>query len=496
LVRGTALVLTFGIFAVAYPTLRYSAEAKPYGCDLFLALVMLTLLVCWLRRPDQSRWLWGLAALIVPAVGFSYPALFVGGGVSLVIGYVLWTTGRRGWRPWIALNCLLVASFVAMLFISKMAVGEANQARMTGEFWADTFPPLGHPLELIGWFFSTHTGSMMAYPVGGPGGGSTLTFICCAAGLAMLVRRRQWFLLGLLAAPLALNFVAAAMQRFPYGGHMKLSLYAATTFCVLMGLGIVAIMQWAAGLRKATYEDETAAFYAGENWATPARLRPLLAVLLILVVVAAVSLLHDLTHPYKSATTLRAREFAQWFWFDLAHDSEMVCLETDLGGLSQFSSDENGTVPIRIVGARDWRCVASDMCKELKSIENHRAGHWGWSSLYLCNQRIYSPRHARGELPQFDRVSADRPLRCVMYCPIEPRSDRLEEDWLQGMQGSYRLVARDRYPMPIYNKWDAAPTVIDDCIEVFKFVPLPATAGKADDGRSVGQLHSPAATRR
>ena len=41
LLRGTALVATFGIFAVAYPPIRYAAEAKPYGCDLFLALVML-----------------------------------------------------------------------------------------------------------------------------------------------------------------------------------------------------------------------------------------------------------------------------------------------------------------------------------------------------------------------------------------------------------------------------------------------------------------------
>ena len=53
LLRGTALVATFGIFAVAYPPIRYAAEAKPYGCDLFLALLMLVMMVHWLRGPAR-----------------------------------------------------------------------------------------------------------------------------------------------------------------------------------------------------------------------------------------------------------------------------------------------------------------------------------------------------------------------------------------------------------------------------------------------------------
>ena len=60
MLRGTALVLAFGVFAVAYPPIRYTAEAKPYGCDLLLALLMLTLAVHWLRRREESRWLWAL----------------------------------------------------------------------------------------------------------------------------------------------------------------------------------------------------------------------------------------------------------------------------------------------------------------------------------------------------------------------------------------------------------------------------------------------------
>ena len=85
LLQGISLVLAVGLFAVAYPMTRYAAEAKPYGCDLLVALAMLALAIEWLRRPDQTRWLWCLAALVGPAVGYSFPAIFMAGGVSLVI---------------------------------------------------------------------------------------------------------------------------------------------------------------------------------------------------------------------------------------------------------------------------------------------------------------------------------------------------------------------------------------------------------------------------
>ena len=85
LLQGVSLVLAVGLFAVAYPMTRYAAEAKPYGCDLLVALALLALAIEWLRRPDQTRWLWYLAALVGPAVGYSFPAIFMAGGVSLVI---------------------------------------------------------------------------------------------------------------------------------------------------------------------------------------------------------------------------------------------------------------------------------------------------------------------------------------------------------------------------------------------------------------------------
>jgi hypothetical protein len=45
-----------------------------------------------------------------------------------------------------------------------------------------------------------------------------------------------WLLLG----PLAFNFVAAALHRYPYGTSPRIALYMAPAFCMLIGLGLAA----------------------------------------------------------------------------------------------------------------------------------------------------------------------------------------------------------------------------------------------------------------
>ena len=153
-------------------------------------------------------------------------------------------------------------------------------------------------------------------------------------------------------------------------------------------------------------------------------------------------LFRDLWYPYKSGTTLRAKEFAQWFWSDLAVDSELVCLETDLKANLSPGSYEHGL-----------------------------------ASLYLCNQRIYSPRHARGEPPRWDRLSAERPLRCVLFRSTTWSATR--GPWKDGSMVCSETIDSSRairYPAPFYDKWDRRPVTVD-FIEVFKFVPKGAVHG-------------------
>ncbi len=473
LLQGISLVLAVGLFAVAYPMTRYAAEAKPYGCDLLVALAMLALTIEWLRRPDQTRWLWCLAALVGPAVGYSFPAIFIAGGISLVIAWAM-NAGRRnvpatlGWIPWIAYNVLLVASFAAVLVVSKDSVGATNQQTMEETHWANTFPPIAQPLKLPLWLLETHAGAMLGYPVGGPNWGSTFSLLCLVAGVAAFARRRQWLFLGLLLAPLGLNFIAAALHRFPYGGHARMTLFLAPAWCLLIAVGLTAALTWIEARRRVPAPDTTGSgglkptlrrvgfsppgilrrvgfsppgILRRVGFSPPGILNGCTVVLSLLALLGAGSWLRDVTQPYKSATTLRAREFAQWFWFELAHDSELVSCETDL---------KTDLAPDRL--------------------------NCGWSSLYFCNQRIYSPRHSRGEQPHLERVSVERPLRCVLYrSPKEEQESpspapQARQRWLAKMQADYDLVAHDTYPFAAYDKSDRRQ-ISDDYVEVFKFVP-------------------------
>ena len=94
LLQGTAFVVAVATFAVAYPLIRHSAEAKPYGSDVFVTLVLLTLTVEWCRNP-RSLGRWVALTLAMPiAELMSYPAVFICGGICVTMATVLWRRGR------------------------------------------------------------------------------------------------------------------------------------------------------------------------------------------------------------------------------------------------------------------------------------------------------------------------------------------------------------------------------------------------------------------
>ena len=449
LLQGAALVLAVGLFAVAYPMTRYAAEAKPYGCDLLLALAMLALTIEWLRRPDQTRWLWYLAALVGPAVGYSFPAIFMAGGVSLVIAWVM-MTGRRNmpaaladgtgtvpatladgtgtvpatlcWLPWIVYNVLLVAELCRSAG-RQQVLGRHDEPADDGRDALGQHLPADHA-----------TAEVAAVAAGNPRR--------CDVGLS---RRRaelgQHLLAALRRSPAwprwcdagngcswaccwrrwDLNFIAAALHRFPYGGHSRMTLFLAPAFCTLIAVGLTAVLGvdrgsarrakarptqgglQPAGKLQRLHDCPQSAGPAGCGFLAPRR-------------DAALQIDHDAACPRVRPMVLVR---------DGPSTSELVSCETDLK--TDLSPDK-------------LNC--------------------GWSSLYFCNQRIYSPRHARGEKPQLDRVSVDRPLRCVLYrSPKEeqespPPDPQVRQRWLEKMQADYDLVAHDTYPFATYDKWD------------------------------------------
>jgi hypothetical protein len=461
---GLPRLLAVAVFCVTYASIRYSAEAKPYGIDLFVALVLITLTVHWLLRPGRTAWLWALAAAIPLAVGLSYPAVMLGGGLCLAIAWVVWR--QRRWEsvlPWAVYTVALLASFAGMYFLCIRGQSSAELDAMRG-MWQEHFPPFTGPIEpssplaglhafmeehcplLTGpadfayWMLHTHTGDLLSYPIGGSPHQSSLATICWLAALVALTRRKQGAFLLLCLAPLAVTFVAALLRRFPYGGHIRLNLWLAPLMCILIGYGMTVLLAW----------------LGRRGWRPGWWLGTALA---LLALAGGGAVARDLAGPYKSICDQRNRAFAEWFWSSAEHEAEVACVKTDLG--------------------RDF---SPDTYRQLS-----------FSAEYLCNQRIYSPRHAAGEPVHWERISTTHPLRCVLYrCTSFPFDDDAYQGWLREMQESYDLVGRDMYPqVRLKNRGDLlnytnSQVATVDYLEILRFVPK-ATAARTPDRRHGSQ---------
>jgi hypothetical protein len=220
-----------------------------------------------------------------------------------------------------------------------------------------------------------------------------------------------------------LNLIAAALRRFPYGGHMRLAMHLAPLVCILAGIGAAAILKWFKTRKETSGEPLT--------W-------PVLAAIVVLLMLAVLSTARDFWLPGKEQQEIRKRDFAAWFWGSMERDHEVVSISADL----------KRTFPPPGVS---WQnCV---------------------SPPFLCNQRIYSPRHARGQGHDFRRVSRRHPLACVQYWShMTPYDQTAFDHWLDEMKQRYDLVATQRYPLLQDNDDDLVPEP-PDRVEVYEFAP-------------------------
>lgn len=444
LLSGSALVLAVGVFAVSYPNMRYAAEAKQYASDMLVGLILLTLCVEWWRRfrtqdpniqPRAKSWLWAIAFFVPVGVALSYPAVFSAGAVSLFVALILWQSSgnselttfqrlqsvitNRESRPWIAFNILLIGSFATVMFVAAKDQTSAELGFMS-RYWNDAFPPIRNLASLPGWLLDTHCGSLLAFPIGGNNYASTLTTVCFAIGVGALIRRNR-SLAVLLLTPTCLHLIAAALQRYPYGGHFKFSMHMAGIICLLAGWGSAILMEQLGRL-------------------TQTQRHSLKVATIYLLVVASATIIRDIRSPYKTGSDMRARAFAQSFWFTSSFAGEIACVENDLGVI-----------------------LTPDAHRELS-----------WNAMYQVNKAIYAV-HPDGH-PNLAKVTSDWPLRCVIYRDPAFEFDQQKfDEWMASMQDDLKLESTERIPFPRFEKYETRITANAarkiDYLEIYKFVP-------------------------
>lgn len=414
-VSGASWVAAVAVFAVSVHPIRHAAEVKPYAGDALAALVLLAPALGWLERRDGSRRLWLLLALLPPCLAFSNPSVFVAGGVLIGLAVPVWRTGGARERGALACCFAMLGGLFLTLHVGLGASQSAGAMEGLRRYWSSGFPPIAEPRELPGWLLDAATGSLFAYPGGGARGASAATSLACLLGAVAMVRRGRGAMVVALLAPLGLNLAAAAMRRYPFGPEARLAQYAAPAICILAGAGIGAALE---SIRRP--RPRRGLIVAGLAGA---------------VAFALVPQIESWRRPYRMPHDLEAREFARTFWPELAKGAEVACAHLD------FGLERPGTWQ----GSRAW---------------------------YLCNQAVWSPSRRRGG-PRLDRVSDDRPLRCVLFDEDPDAPD--VSAWLARMRSDYRL--RSVRAIPVRATLGDPPRTLTETWRVFEFAPLEGAEG-------------------
>jgi len=387
MLSGVPLLLSTGIFAVAYYPIRHGAEIKQYSSDLFVSLVLLWLALGYLARPRGGSRFWLLCLFVPPAIAVSHPAVFVAGGIAAVLLYRAVRIGGPAERKRFLVYCLLLLgsfAFVYLVFIRPYLRFELEvlDGRHMFTLWARTFPPLDNLGRFLIWMIRTHTGRMFAYPAGAENGGSILTFIFFLAGMAALRRRKDRQLFCLFIAPFVLAFAAAALRRYPYGYSARWMLYLAPFICLPAGLGADRQLSRIGSPRR-----RKAAAYS---------------VVAGLALIGAGTIVRDLVKPYKTRADWNSREFARSFWGQSPEAGGLFCLKSDLG---------------------------EDLFPGL-FVTNHNAAR------YLCNREICYPARARRSFEEVEREwGAGSVFNLVVYSvPEHPRDEKRFRELLAKLE--------------------------------------------------------------
>jgi hypothetical protein len=217
-----AATIALACCALAPGLVAYTAEVKPYSCDVMVAIALPLAALWTLEAPSRTRW-GVLAAAGAISIWLSFPALFVLVGVWLII----WLAGFR--RPALALAPVWLLTAAPVILMRPRLVAPVDRAYLDA-YWDSQLGFRIHPIATI------HEISVWAL-------GLSHATICVGFVLVgvvgLLVRSRR--LGALLLAPILAAFLAAMLRLYPLSG--RTALWLAPVVALLLGASVVALIR-------------------------------------------------------------------------------------------------------------------------------------------------------------------------------------------------------------------------------------------------------------
>jgi 4-amino-4-deoxy-L-arabinose transferase-like glycosyltransferase len=270
LLPEAAALTTVGLCAVAPTLVQYSVTAKPYIGDALTALVMMALTLDVLEDPaGRDRW-WLLGLGGIGTALWSIPAPFVLAAVGVALAWGLWARHRR--PEWRRIAACGVAWGIACALVYLLCYRGPAASPYMAQFWSAAFFT---PLHPAGWRLlgTAVVQALVARPVPAPA--MLAALLLFAIGCAHWWRTGQRWVVLALGTTLLTVLAASTAHRYPLSARLLLGI---VPMLLLSTGGLLAlIMAWRRDVGLAT------------------------AVMLIALLLAV-----DLTHPYRTPATREA----------------------------------------------------------------------------------------------------------------------------------------------------------------------------------------------
>ncbi|MDJ0569602.1 MAG: glycosyltransferase family 39 protein [Pleurocapsa sp. MO_192.B19] len=221
-----AAPIAIALFACGRYTLYFATEVKPYSSDVALALILFWLLTKVRYQILQIREILGFALLGSLVIWFSYPSIFILGGLE---GCYLLTASRKHLRQIltnrIPIYLTWVCSFALFYFLTIAST--LNNEDLSSS-WEDRYPD---SFGDIIWLFDA-LGRFFYHPMGFSGITDGIGIIAFIFGCIAWYRYNRTMFLALIS-PFVATIIAAYLHKYPFRDRLVL-------FLAPMGMLIVA----------------------------------------------------------------------------------------------------------------------------------------------------------------------------------------------------------------------------------------------------------------
>jgi hypothetical protein len=247
--NGSAAVAA-GFFALSPMLVRYSAEAKPYAADIFVATLMLAIAIKLRDSRFAMRWI--LAAIV--AIGVSVFVADVGvivvGGVGIGLAFLAWRE-----RDEAGLRLVKILAPIT-IFVGLFAVWGAKRrmggglGNMLHSAWSRSFWPILPPHSLADVVWPAYITSKMYEQIVGVRAVMGLTVALAVWGVVCLWRRGNRDLAVLIFWPFLMGLLASVLRLYPFSAA-RVGAYLTPALVIALTAGIDYLAMRRPALRNA-----------------------------------------------------------------------------------------------------------------------------------------------------------------------------------------------------------------------------------------------------